>query len=161
MRTTQCSNAIFSIFWPLSTDYVEEIIQTYLNASKSDLTEAAAKLHEMTPVPMNSMVEKQPREEAVQKRLKRRSMEVKDVPPSTPGRLMWNKVKRSQKLIFCCVPVSYLTSITILFHFQSVSQVPDGSEKQKKKAAPKCKQCKQPLKGHKNVVNCPKNRKDN
>ena len=86
MKTTQSNNPIFSILWPVPTDYVEEIFQTYLNASKSDLTEAAAKLREMTPAPMNSMVEKQPREEAVQKRIKRRSMEVKDVPPTTPGR---------------------------------------------------------------------------
>ena len=80
------NNPVFFISWVVSTDYVEEIFQTYLNASKSDLTEAAAKLHEMTPAPMNTMVEKQPREEAVQKRIKRRSMEVKDVPPTTPGR---------------------------------------------------------------------------
>ena len=70
----------------VSTGYVEEIFQTYLNASKSDLTEAAAELCEMTPAPMNKRVEKQPREEAVQKRIKRRSMEVKDIPPTTPGR---------------------------------------------------------------------------
>lgn len=44
----------------------------------------------------------------------------------------------------------------------SVSQVPERSEKQKKKkAAPKCKHCKHPLKGHKNVVDCPWNRKEN
>ena len=42
-----------------------------------------------------------------------------------------------------------------------MSQVPERREKQKKKkAAPKCKHCKQPLKGHKNVVDCPRNRKE-
>ena len=40
-----------------------------MDASKSDRTETAAKLREMTPAPMNTMVEKQPREEAVQKRI--------------------------------------------------------------------------------------------
>lgn len=129
-KSSQSNNPVFFISWAVSTDYVEEIFQTYLNASKSDLTEAAAKLREMTPAPMNTMVEKQPREEAVQKRIKRRSMEVKDVPPTTPGRWMWNTMKWSQKLIVCCFPVRYLKSVTIFFQFQSVSQVPDGSEKQ-------------------------------
>lgn len=82
---SKSNNPVF-IFLAVSTGYVEEIFKTFLNASKSDLTEAAAKLREMTPAPMNTMVEKQPREEAVQKRIKRRSMEVKDVPPTTPGR---------------------------------------------------------------------------
>lgn len=49
-------------------DYVEEIFQTYMRASKSDLTEAAAELCDKTPAPMNTMVEKQPREEALQKK---------------------------------------------------------------------------------------------
>lgn len=57
-----------------------------MTASKSDLTEAAAELCDKTPAPMNTMVEKQPREEALQKKIKRRSMEIKDVPPTTPGR---------------------------------------------------------------------------
>ena len=57
-----------------------------MRASKSDLTEAAAELFNKTPAPMNTMVEKQPREEALQQRIKRRSIEIKDVPPSTPGR---------------------------------------------------------------------------
>ena len=57
-----------------------------MRASKSDLTEAAAKLHDKTPAPINTMVEKQPREEALQQRLKRCSIEIKDVPPTTPGR---------------------------------------------------------------------------
>lgn len=70
----------------VSTDYVEEIFQSYMTASKSDLTEAAAELCDKTPAPMNTMVEKQPREEALQKKIKRRSMEIKDVPPTTPGR---------------------------------------------------------------------------
>ena len=39
-----------------------------MRASKSDLTEAAAELCDKTPAPMNTMVEKQPREEALQKK---------------------------------------------------------------------------------------------
>ena len=40
----------------------------------------------MTPPPMNQMLDKQPRAEAMQKRDDRRRMTVKDVPPSIPGK---------------------------------------------------------------------------
>ena len=39
----------------------------------------------MTPAPMNTMLEKQPRGEAIEKRDKRKSMDVADIPPTTPG----------------------------------------------------------------------------
>lgn len=66
--------------------YVEEIYQTYLQSTKEELSAAAMKLKEMAPAPMNSMLDKQPREEAIEKRVKRMKMTVEDVPPtSTPG----------------------------------------------------------------------------
>jgi len=66
--------------------YVEEIYQTYLESTKEELSAAAMKLKEMAPAPMNSMLGKQPREEAIEKRAKRMKMTVEDVPPtSTPG----------------------------------------------------------------------------
>lgn len=48
-------------------DYVEEIFQTYLKTSKDDLDDAASRLRRMTPAPMNTMLEKQPRGEAIKK----------------------------------------------------------------------------------------------
>jgi len=67
---------------------VEEIFQTFLGSSKNDLEEAARKLKVMTPAPMNTMVEKQAGEEAIEKRAKRKKMVVEDVPPTTtPDRL--------------------------------------------------------------------------
>ena len=40
----------------------------------------------MAPAPMNSMLDKQPREEAIEKRAKRMKMTVEDVPPTgAPG----------------------------------------------------------------------------
>ena len=57
-----------------------------MKASKTDLTEAAAELCDKTPAPMNTMVEKQPREEALQQRIKRCNIEINDVPPTTPAR---------------------------------------------------------------------------
>lgn len=43
----------------------------------------------------------------------------------------------------------------------SVSQVPEGGKKQSKKtsAGNNCTACKKPMKGHQNVVDCPKNKK--
>ena len=69
----------------LVTDYVEEIFQTFMNASKEEMLHAAIKLREKTPAAMNSMMEKQPREEALKERADRKRMVVKDVPPTTPG----------------------------------------------------------------------------
>ena len=72
------------------SDYVEEIFQTFLNASKDELINAAAKLNEKTPAPMNTMLEKQSRDEAIKKKEEERSqMVVKDVPPTTPGTSLW------------------------------------------------------------------------
>ena len=56
-----------------------------MRASKDELHDASAKLSEKTPAAMNSMLEKQPRAEALQKREQRSKMVVKDVPPTTPG----------------------------------------------------------------------------
>ena len=45
---------------------------------------AAEKLKAMTPAPMNSMLEKESRTEAVQKRVDRSKKIVEDVPPTNP-----------------------------------------------------------------------------
>ncbi|XP_015751817.1 PREDICTED: uncharacterized protein LOC107331715 isoform X2 [Acropora digitifera] len=106
-------------------DYVEEIFQTFMKASKDNLKDAATKLQEETPAPMNTMLEKQPRAEALQKRAERSKMVTKDVPPTTP-----------------------------------VTQIPEGRKKQRKErtAGRNCTACKKPMKGHHNVVDCPKNK---
>lgn len=66
--------------------YVEEIYQTYLGSTKKELDAAAMQLKEMAPAPMNSMLDKQPREEAIEKRARRMKMTVEDVAPtSTPS----------------------------------------------------------------------------
>lgn len=68
------------------TEYVEDIFQTYLTSSQAELSDAASKLRNMTPAPMNTMLEKQSREEAIAKRAKRAKIVVEDVPPtSAPG----------------------------------------------------------------------------
>ena len=66
--------------------YVEEIYQTYLESTKKELDAAALQLKEMAPAPMNSMLDKQPREEAIEKRRRRMKMTVEDIAPtSTPS----------------------------------------------------------------------------
>ena len=67
---------------------MEEIFQTFMNASKDELINAAAKLNEKTPAPMNTMLEKQSRDEAIKKK-EESQMVVKDVPPTTPGTSLW------------------------------------------------------------------------
>lgn len=78
------------------SEYVEKFYQTYLQSPKEELKAATIKLQEMTPAPMNSMLEKQPREEALEKRAKRMKMTVEDVPPPTsePGTLLHVHEKR-------------------------------------------------------------------
>ena len=62
------------------------MFQTYLSSSKDELQQAARKLRNMTPAPINTVLQKQPREEAIAKNIKRSKMVVTDVPPtSTPG----------------------------------------------------------------------------
>lgn len=56
-----------------------------MNASKDELEDASTKLREKTPAAMNTMLEKQPRAEALLKRQQRSKMVEKDVPPTTPG----------------------------------------------------------------------------
>ena len=66
--------------------YVEEIYQTYLESTKKELDAAAMQLKEMAPAPMNSVLDKQPTEEAIEKRARRMKMTVEDVAPtSTPS----------------------------------------------------------------------------
>ena len=65
------------------TDYVEEIFQTFMHASKDDLEKAAKVLKENTP---EAMLHKQSKDEAIKKRDERKKMIAKDVPPTTPGK---------------------------------------------------------------------------
>ena len=64
---------------------MEEIFQTYLTATNDDFNGAAGKLKEMTPSPMNTMLEKETKSDAIKKKQERRKKVVEDVPPTTPG----------------------------------------------------------------------------
>lgn len=54
---------------------------------KKTLNAAKTKLIEMTPSPMNSMLEKQPKQDAIKIHLERKQMKAIDVPPTAaPGK---------------------------------------------------------------------------
>ena len=61
------------------------MFQTFLSATKDDLKKASISLKQSTPVAMNTMFAKQPKEQAIKKREERKKMVVKGVPPTTPG----------------------------------------------------------------------------
>eukprot|EP00112_Aurelia_sp_Birch-Aquarium-sp1_P000903 Seg1088.4 transcript_id=Seg1088.4/GoldUCD/mRNA.D3Y31 product="hypothetical protein" protein_id=Seg1088.4/GoldUCD/D3Y31 len=56
-----------------------------VEASEEDLQSARRALEEKTPPPMNDMLERQSRDEAIAKKLSRKSMAVVDVPPTSQG----------------------------------------------------------------------------
>ena len=86
-------------FYLFTLDYVEEIFETYLKASKESLKDAAQKLKEKSPAPMNEMLQKEPREQALKKREERSKMIVKDVPPTTPGIYCTNPFNSAMLLV--------------------------------------------------------------
>ena len=65
--------------------YVEEIFHTFMTATKEELKGAADKLKDMTPSPMNTMLEKESRSSAVKKKIDRSNKITENVPPTTPG----------------------------------------------------------------------------
>ncbi|CAB3980925.1 PREDICTED: uncharacterized protein LOC107342022 [Paramuricea clavata] len=106
-------------------NYVEEIYQTTLCAIRyNTLNKAEKGLKLMTPLPMSSMLNKQSKDEAIQKHSARKAMTTIDVPPTNP-----------------------------------VQEAPVSQDQTTGRAKPHCSICKQPMKGHKNVANCPKNQK--
>lgn len=78
-------------------------------ATPEQLAAATQELTEMTPAPMNTMLEKQPVAEAIEKRRRRRAMIVADVPPTTTGEVskivMQQDVHRFLKFIVFIIHV--------------------------------------------------------
>ena len=64
---------------------MEEIFQTFLAATSEELKGAKDKLKDMTPSPMNTMLEKESKSDAVKKKIDRSKKTVENVPPTTPG----------------------------------------------------------------------------
>lgn len=68
------------------------MFKTTLGAIKENnkLEQAIKELSDLTPPPMNTMLEKQPRSEAIIKKKARESMPFVDVPPTNPGNIKQN-----------------------------------------------------------------------
>lgn len=65
---------------------MSDIYNTFLEASKDEgkgLLDATKELKEMTPLPMNTMLEKESKEAALSQKNKRDSMSTENVPPTT------------------------------------------------------------------------------
>ena len=60
-----------------------------MNATEKELGDAAKKLKEMSPAPMNSMLQKELKANAKEKKNKKMSLVVEDVAPTTPGATMF------------------------------------------------------------------------
>ena len=73
----------FSFFFEL-LDYAGELFQFYMTLTKQQLQDACNDLKEMVPEPMNTMLEKQPKEEAIRKWADRMNLVTRDVPPTAP-----------------------------------------------------------------------------
>ena len=69
-----------------SADYAEDLYQAFHVAEKREQhNDAMQELHDMIPLPMNTMLVKQLNEEAIQKSTERNEKTVQDLPPTTPG----------------------------------------------------------------------------
>ncbi len=67
----------------LCIGYVEEIYQVVVGMTKGDLQKAQKSLDSLVPSPMNTMLEKHNKDEAIKKRSERSQMSNADVPPTT------------------------------------------------------------------------------
>ena len=70
------------------TDYVEGSFQTFWKVTDEERKNAVKKLKEITPAPMNTMLEKEAKEDALQKKRQRSNLVTKEVPPTAPGKLV-------------------------------------------------------------------------
>ena len=74
------------LYFLLLADYIDDIYNTFLDAKKCNTLRAAKEdLEAMTPAPINTMIEKQPRDEAIELWKKRKSMVVQDIPSTVAG----------------------------------------------------------------------------
>ena len=65
---------------------VDYLYNTFLDATKCNTLRAAKEdLEAITPAPMNTMLEKQPRDEAIELTKKRKSVVVQDIPRTVAG----------------------------------------------------------------------------
>ena len=113
------------------------------------LHEAKETLKEMTPSPMNTMLQKQAKEDAIKKDIERKQMKSVNVPPTTPGNAIIFGVS--------CYLFDFIFSTLLLIYFYIYTVVSNIQPKNIQGNVRRCTTCKNPMKGHKNVTKCPKN----
>lgn len=69
-----------------STEYVAEIYQALITSSKQDLQLVADELKRIVPEALHSMLDKQTKEEAIQKHQERKQKETVISPPTCSGK---------------------------------------------------------------------------
>ena len=75
-------------------DYVEEVFQTMVESIGTEkIKNAIEELNNLTPPPMNTMLTKQPREEAIAKKRMREAMQLANVPPTNPGNFIHSETQ--------------------------------------------------------------------
>lgn len=70
-------------------DYVGELFKFYMTLSKQQLQDACNDMKKMVPQPIDSMLDKQPREEAIRMREKKMNMVTTAVPPTAPSGMVF------------------------------------------------------------------------
>ena len=68
-------------------DYVDDIYGTFVQSTEDDRERASKALAEITPSPMDTMLKKQPKDEAMAKRDQRKQMVSENVPATATGEL--------------------------------------------------------------------------
>ena len=69
-----------------SVAYVEEIFNTAMITMEKNLNDAKEELKKMTPPPINSMLQKQYKQDAIKTNLERKQLKAVHVPPTAPGK---------------------------------------------------------------------------
>ena len=70
--------------------YVDEIHNTVVDASENKmLTKAIEEIKSSTPSTMNTMLDEQPRKEAIKKKKTKENMPIVDVPLTNPGWILF------------------------------------------------------------------------
>ena len=86
MKKSQLYVMNLSSLLTFSLAYIDEIYNTMASAAREgELEHHRTKLKEMAPPPINTIFEKQPRGEAIQKRDARLKIATQDIPPTNPG----------------------------------------------------------------------------
>ncbi|CAH3026729.1 unnamed protein product [Porites evermanni] len=125
-------------------DYVGELFKFYMTLRKQQLQDACNDMKKMVPQPMNSMLDKQPREEAIRMREKRMNMVTTAVPPTAPSETFYSIIYPYLNTFFIAVP----------------NQTSGEQRERPARARPVCSLCKKPMRRHSAVLHSPRNNKE-